>query len=332
MNKLDDFLRSKIDQASINSPSNWEALNQAIPKKTTSGIAKWAFALLLLGGLGTSVFLLKNNNNIVSSTSSNTPIKSADNNSTDLTTNIVDKYSYDKRLKYFKNETNLGATNNHNKALQYITGKYVAMFSDDDIMLQSSLKKRIEVLDNNNDVVLVHSSLSTIDENNLLIQKGHWAKDIYNDFKIDTGFMNNGFLKSVLINKWNFISMPTVMLKAEVLSQNCLIFNPALKYSIDWDLWLNLSEYGKFYYINEELVHYRKHSNNETNRISPDIALSELVLMKLSYYYKYKSNELNENFIDDVLRECALQINEAYGLKSLKKHWIKVIFDKYFCN
>jgi hypothetical protein len=88
MNKLDDFLRSKIDQASINSPSNWEALNQAIPKKTTSGIAKWAFALLLLGGLGTSVFLLKNNGNIVSSTSSNTPIKSVDNTPTDLVNKV----------------------------------------------------------------------------------------------------------------------------------------------------------------------------------------------------------------------------------------------------
>ncbi len=59
MNKLDDFLRSKINSASDDSPSGWDALNDALPVQTTTSIAKWAFVVLLLGGLVTTGIVKK---------------------------------------------------------------------------------------------------------------------------------------------------------------------------------------------------------------------------------------------------------------------------------
>ncbi len=59
MNKLDDFLKSKIDQASFDTPSSWDALETALSVQTSRRIAKWVFASVLLGGIITSVILLK---------------------------------------------------------------------------------------------------------------------------------------------------------------------------------------------------------------------------------------------------------------------------------
>ena len=57
--------------------------------------------------------------------------------------------------------------------------------------------------------------------------------------------------------------MPTVMIRKSILDKNNLRFNNQLKYLIDWDLWLNLSIFGDFYYITLSTVKYRIHSTNE---------------------------------------------------------------------
>lgn len=61
MNKLDDFLKSKLENASPESPLGWEALDKALPVANNYAIAKWAFAILLLGGLITGTILYNQN-------------------------------------------------------------------------------------------------------------------------------------------------------------------------------------------------------------------------------------------------------------------------------
>ncbi len=59
MNNFDDFLRSKVINASVdNASSGWDALDKVLPAKKATGISKWAFALLLIGGLGVTAMLL----------------------------------------------------------------------------------------------------------------------------------------------------------------------------------------------------------------------------------------------------------------------------------
>lgn len=58
MNKLDDFLKSKLENASPESPLGWEALDAALPVANNYAIAKWAFAIVILGGLITGTILL----------------------------------------------------------------------------------------------------------------------------------------------------------------------------------------------------------------------------------------------------------------------------------
>ncbi len=57
MNKLDDFLKSKLENASPESPLGWEVLDTALPVANNYAIAKWAFAIVLFGGLITGTIL-----------------------------------------------------------------------------------------------------------------------------------------------------------------------------------------------------------------------------------------------------------------------------------
>lgn len=65
----------------------------------------------------------------------------SDNCSTDNTKAIINKLG-DKRIRYFKNEKNIGVTLNYKKALEYTRGKYVFLHSDDDFLLyENSLEE-----------------------------------------------------------------------------------------------------------------------------------------------------------------------------------------------
>ncbi|MBT9151159.1 MAG: Abequosyltransferase RfbV [candidate division WS2 bacterium] len=71
----------------------------------------------------------------------------SDNASTDQTPEIIRdyqrKYPF---IKYFRNEENVGADSNFDLAIRRSTGKYVWLFSDDDKLKGSAIRKVLEVL------------------------------------------------------------------------------------------------------------------------------------------------------------------------------------------
>src|SRR4051812_13944842 len=62
----------------------------------------------------------------------------SDNNSTDNTEEIVSQYLSDSRVKYFKNETNIGMLKNFRKATDLCSGEYVTYISSDDYLVNDS--------------------------------------------------------------------------------------------------------------------------------------------------------------------------------------------------
>ena len=60
---------------------------------------------------------------------------------------IVKSYD-DKRIKYIKNEKNLGITPSRNKLIDMAEGEYLAVFDHDDISLPERFQKQVEFLDN----------------------------------------------------------------------------------------------------------------------------------------------------------------------------------------
>ncbi len=90
----------------------------------------------------------------------------SDNASTDRTGEICKKYAArDSRIRYSRNETNIGGANNENLTFRLSRGEYFRWAAHDDICAPRLLERCVEVLDSHPEVVLCHSAVVEIDEN-----------------------------------------------------------------------------------------------------------------------------------------------------------------------
>jgi glycosyltransferase involved in cell wall biosynthesis len=89
----------------------------------------------------------------------------SDNASTDTTSKICKSYAdRDKRIQYYRNETNLGATRNFNDVLKLARGQYFKWAAYDDECHPSMLRKCVETLDSApKSVILTYTRAEIID-------------------------------------------------------------------------------------------------------------------------------------------------------------------------
>ena len=88
----------------------------------------------------------------------------SDNGSTDGTQEICRRYAAgDPRVRYYREETNRGATWNYNRLLDLATAPYFKWAAHDDMIAPTYLEKCVEVLDRDPSVVVSHSDDQDID-------------------------------------------------------------------------------------------------------------------------------------------------------------------------
>jgi glycosyltransferase involved in cell wall biosynthesis len=89
----------------------------------------------------------------------------ADNASTDATETICrTAAASDQRIRYHRNETNIGGHPNHNRVFDLSVGEYFRWAAYDDLLAPDFLKHCVAVLDEDPDVVLCFSLFDTIDQ------------------------------------------------------------------------------------------------------------------------------------------------------------------------
>ncbi|HMB77448.1 MAG TPA: glycosyltransferase family 2 protein [Kiloniellaceae bacterium] len=90
----------------------------------------------------------------------------SDNHSSDRTEEICRAFqASDSRVRYFRNEKNLGAAPNYNIAWQHAAGKYFKWLAHDDALLPQYLENTVRALDENPDAVLCNTTAIYIDQN-----------------------------------------------------------------------------------------------------------------------------------------------------------------------
>jgi len=94
----------------------------------------------------------------------------ADNASTDRTPEICRAFAAsDERVRWIRNDINLGAARNYNLTLDQARGRYFKWAAHDDLCHPRFLERCLAVLEQAPDTVLVHSRSSGIDENGRMI-------------------------------------------------------------------------------------------------------------------------------------------------------------------
>lgn len=137
----------------------------------------------------------------------------SDNCSTDNIPQIIKKYkeSY-RKIRYIRNDVNIGPDANFLNALFMAKGKYVLLLSDDDILIENSLVKILDFLEENQDLTLIY--LHTVGFHNKYtglkncIQPGHRVEEniCTKDKKVFMKYAGFywGFMSSFICSKASF--------------------------------------------------------------------------------------------------------------------------------
>jgi len=184
----------------------------------------------------------------------------SDNASTDKTEEICKEYAErDSRIKYYRNEINIGAEANFKKVLDIANAPYFMWAAYDDLWEPSFISEMVNVLDNNKSVILAFCIKDMIDKNGNLIETHYCPMGIFPKgtiFKRVLTFLTNGIGGQVI-----YCLMRTHIIKK---IGGCVFDEKIRKdrlnrgtYAGDVLLQFSLIFEGDFYIVNKVLFHYR---------------------------------------------------------------------------
>lgn len=267
---------------------------------------------------------------ILNQTYSNFVLTIVDNDSTDETEEIVNNFK-DKRIKYIKNEKNIGAIKNINKCFELAiknNENYVAIYHSDDEYYNNIVEKELNYLNSNEKVEIVFANSDLIDENGNKIYK--------NEEKRENIILNYKKLLFRNLKGGTPLVCPTFMCKKEVLKSNNQ-FDENLIYAGDTEYYLRISRKFNIGILGEPLIKYRISDVQETKKQINEIGTFEefIVLNKEINYYKENFGEIpsdiiipyNKRLSAEYLRDAINLINIDYKKfsKQIKRYILNSI-------
>jgi glycosyltransferase involved in cell wall biosynthesis len=219
-----------------------------------------------------------------------------DNRSTDNTEEVVNKYLFDDRVRFVKNEENIGMVPNFNKCLEIAKGEYIKFLLSDDIFHPELLAEFVKVLDENPGVCLVTSDSESFGVESKLRKCPF------------TGLQKGEFVirESIKNGAGNFLGEPTtVMFRASGLRVGN--FNPLYPCLNDLDFWLRQLTTGDCYFVSKTLSYFRVHDAQASyvkNYANWFDEYNFYKRVKTVNHYKVAYNDLN---IDKMIKKTALK-------------------------
>jgi glycosyltransferase involved in cell wall biosynthesis len=188
----------------------------------------------------------------------------SDNASSDRTRDICEEYAAkDSRIRYYRNETNIGASGNYRRVFELARAELFAWAAHDDVHLPGFLRRCVEVLDQTpSQVVLVAPRTEIIDDQGR--RTGKMAETLHTKRSLP-----HQRVADVLRNvAWAAAQFG--LFRVQTLRQTRLI-DPFL--ASDWVLLLELAILGEIWEIPEVLFQRRDHAGMSTiaNRTQADL-------------------------------------------------------------
>ena len=176
-----------------------------------------------------------------------------DNCSTDDSERAVRSFG-DNRVRFSKNNKNIGMTRNWNKCISMAHGEFVSLLCADDMHLAEFAERAASMLEAHPNLGFVYCAYRVIDGS------GETTSEfkVQADDSVDQG--------PVFFNKiihGNFVTISGVMIRRACLEElGC--FDETLAYAPDWELLARISLHYDVGYLSEPLACYRFHEGNFT--------------------------------------------------------------------
>ena len=158
-----------------------------------------------------------------------------DDGSTDMTESVVLKFAnVDTRIRYIKNEQNIGIQKSLNRGLREAKGEYIARIDDDDEWVdKNKLQKQIDFLHTSPDHVLVGTGVIIVNEN---------REELFRYLLPET----DEKLRAKILGKNYFVHSSVLFRKDKALEFEGYSESKEVIHLEDYDLWLKLGTIGKF--------------------------------------------------------------------------------------
>ena len=183
----------------------------------------------------------------------------SDNASTDRTGKIAQSYALrDSRIRYYRNEKNIGAGRNCRRVYELATGKYFKQAAVDDLLEPDFLRQCVDILERDPGCVLVCAATKEIDENGIFI------KNYVTPMRLDSTDPAARFRDMMLIPCWSYQVFGVMRMSAlrQIPPQGCYV-------NADTVLLARMALLGRFHEIPEHLFISRHHRGQSSKTLPP---------------------------------------------------------------
>lgn len=275
-------------------------------------------------------FIAASIESVLSQDYDNLEIVIGDDCSQDNTWAIVQQYqrNYPDKIKAFCNEPNLGITGNSNEILKRCTGKYIAIFSGDDLCLPGKISKQVEVMERDQSVVLCYHDMEVFnsEDDKTLRYWNHGpnsSRPIIGDAE--------RVAKAVVEKGTSFMGAMAIMARMDSIPTTG--FDKRVPVASDWLMWIEILANGgrakKVEYLPDVLVRHRRHGSNVTgtnyNHASDEfmtLAIVESKYPSLARSVDKRHAGVRYCFGIKMICDGNLKVGRSFLLLSLRSRWV----------
>lgn len=177
-----------------------------------------------------------------------------DDASSDDTGQVVRSFK-DDRIRYHRNETNLGLYPNWNRCIQLASGEYIAIYHDHDIYSSTIVERSVALLERYPTASFVHTALLLIDERDEIC-----GVDIRPFRELTPGIQ----MARSLARRWaSPIMAATAMVRREAYVKAGQYQYDRYGLGADMDMWFRLCLMGDVAYVNEPQASIRMRTKKD---------------------------------------------------------------------
>ena len=235
-----------------------------------------------------------------------------DDASTDNTRVIVKSYQ-DPRITLIEKVHNTGYTRSLNYGLSIAKGVYIARMDGDDISLPERFEKQVSYMDGHPEVVVCGTIYSIIGSD--AVKKVPITHD---DCKVQ------------LLKKTCF-GHPTVMMRQSVFEAHGIKYDVTKEPAEDYDLWVTLLAYGKFYNLPEVLLNYRVHDTQISVKKAKQKFISYYIIKeRILNYLNVKLSLIEQKVFKKILYRQIIDYDDFFVYEAIRGKFLEANKKEFF--
>jgi glycosyltransferase involved in cell wall biosynthesis len=255
----------------------------------------------------------------------------------------------DPRIRYFKNDANMGACASCNRGVSLAQGRYIKFLMDDDLLKPQCLARMVEGMERHPSAGIVMAPMDLIDlEDRRIFPRFYVFRRMHYRYRYQVGdglFSPRVMLKEFLTRDYPCCVPSGILMRTECFTRLGL-FDPTMDFAIDLHKVMQVATCYDFCYLDEVLSSWRYMPASHT-------ASLHQTGLKISVFYRItnqilENKETRELFVQEewprVVRDsiffcsCRALLNGLAGLRarnpSLIADTIRTIFreDRFLMN